>query len=87
MAAYARPSCSQNTRPQRTPATDVIAVTCSLVQVHTVSTHGESDRRVSKRSSTGAGYAAAESYGSVHLPRDRAQAMIAAYESGFVSPG
>ncbi|GGL03330.1 hypothetical protein GCM10010094_75190 [Streptomyces flaveus] len=58
MPAYARPPCSQNTRPQRTAATDVIAATCSLVQVHTVSTHGESDRRVSKRSSTGEEYAA-----------------------------
>ena len=57
MPAYALPSCSQNTRPQRTPATDVIAVTCSLVQVHTVSTHGESDPRVSNRSPTGEGYA------------------------------
>ncbi|MBG6087025.1 DUF998 domain-containing protein [Actinomadura viridis] len=33
-------------------------MTCSFVQVHTVSTHGESDRRVSKRSSTGEGYVA-----------------------------
>jgi hypothetical protein len=52
MPAYARPACSQNTRPQRTPATDVIAVTRSLAQVHTVSTHGESDPRVSNRSPT-----------------------------------
>jgi len=65
MPAYARPPCSQNTRPQRTPATDVIAVTCSLVHVHTVSIHGESDRRVSNRSSTGEGYAASRSGGSL----------------------
>jgi hypothetical protein len=30
-----------------------MAVTCSLVHVHTLSTHGESDRRVSNRSPTG----------------------------------
>jgi hypothetical protein len=52
MAAYALPSRSQNTKPQFTAATEVISVTCSLVQVHTVSTHGESDPRVSKRSLT-----------------------------------
>jgi hypothetical protein len=51
--AYGVPSCSQNTRPQLTVATEVICVTCSLVQVHTESTHGESDRRVSNRSFTG----------------------------------
>ena len=49
MPAYAVPSRSQNTRPQHTAATEVISVTCSLVQVHTVSTHGESDARVSNR--------------------------------------
>lgn len=43
------PSCSQNTRPQHTAATEVISVTRSLVQVHTVSTHGEPDARVSNR--------------------------------------
>ena len=52
MLAYLRPSRSQNTRPQLAPATDVIAVTRSLVQVHTVSTHGEPDRRVSNCSAT-----------------------------------
>lgn len=31
-------------------------MTRSLVQVHTLSTHGESDRRIPKRSSTPAGY-------------------------------
>ena len=62
MPAYARPACSQNTRPQRTPATDVIAVTCSLVQVHTVSTHGESDPRIVYRSPTGEGYVASRSW-------------------------
>jgi hypothetical protein len=56
MAAYALPSRSQNTRPQHTAATEVISATCSLVQVHTVSTHGESDARVSNRSPTGEGY-------------------------------
>ena len=44
------PLVSQNTSPHRTPATDVISVTWSLVQVHTVSTHGESDRREVNRS-------------------------------------
>lgn len=55
--ANARPSCSQNTRPHRTPATDVMSVTRSLRQVHTASTHDESDPRVSKRSATAAEYA------------------------------
>ncbi|GGO60604.1 hypothetical protein GCM10012289_00860 [Nonomuraea cavernae] len=64
MPAYVRPACSQNTRPQHTPATDVIAVTCSLLHVHTVSTHGESDRRISNRSPTGEEYAASRSSGS-----------------------
>jgi hypothetical protein len=57
MPAYALPSRSQNTRPQHTAATEVISATCSLVQVHTVSTHGESDARVSNPSATGEGYA------------------------------
>jgi hypothetical protein len=52
--AYARPSRAQNTRPQHTAATDVISTICSLVQVHTVSTHGESDARVSNRNPTAA---------------------------------
>ncbi|GID28689.1 hypothetical protein Abr02nite_36720 [Paractinoplanes brasiliensis] len=49
-AAYERPRCCQNTSPQVTVATDVISATCSLVQVHTSLTHGESDPRVSNRS-------------------------------------
>lgn len=56
MPAYALPSRCQNTSPQHTAATEVIAATRSLVQVHTVSTHGESDARVPNRSSTGEGY-------------------------------
>jgi hypothetical protein len=55
MPAYAAPSHSQNTRPQHTAATEVISVTCSLVQVHTVSTHDESDARVWNHSATGEG--------------------------------
>lgn len=51
-AAYRRPSCSQNTRPQVPLATDVIVDTCSARHVHTDSTHGESDARVSKSSPT-----------------------------------
>jgi hypothetical protein len=43
------PSCSQNTRPQHTAATEVISATRSLVQVQTVSIQGESDVRVSNR--------------------------------------
>ncbi|GAA4607643.1 hypothetical protein GCM10023107_82480 [Actinoplanes octamycinicus] len=59
-AAQAVPACSQKTRPQRTAATEVIEVTCSLVHVHTASTHGESDPRVRNRSPvTGEGYAGA----------------------------
>ena len=57
MPACALPARSQNTRPQHTTATEAICVTCSLVQVHTVSTHGESDARVSNSSATGEGYA------------------------------
>ncbi|GID93198.1 hypothetical protein Adi01nite_26100 [Amorphoplanes digitatis] len=56
-SACARPSCSQNTRPHRGPATEVIAVTRSLVHVHTESTHAESERRVSNRSPTAEEYA------------------------------
>lgn len=51
--AYAIPSWSQNTRPQRAAATEAISVTCSLVQLHTVWTHGESDSRVSNLNPTG----------------------------------
>lgn len=57
MPAYGMPSCSQNTRPQQAVATEVISATWSLVHVHTVSTHGESDARVWNRSATGEGYA------------------------------
>jgi hypothetical protein len=53
MLAYAVPSRSQNTRPQLTVATEVISATCPLVQVHTASTHGESDARVSNDNATG----------------------------------
>jgi hypothetical protein len=55
MPAYAVPSHSQNTRPQHTAATEVISVTCSLVHVHTVSIHDESDARVWNRSATAEG--------------------------------
>ncbi|MET7404750.1 hypothetical protein [Streptomyces parvulus] len=53
--ANARPPCSQNTSPNRTPATEVIPVTRSRRQVHTTSTQEESERRVSKLRDTGAG--------------------------------
>ena len=48
--AYARPFCRQNTRPTLTPATEVISVTRSLVQLQTSRIHDESDPRVSNRS-------------------------------------
>ena len=53
MPAEGRPSCSQKTRPRVAVATEVIRVTRGLRHVHTVSTHGESDARESKRSGTG----------------------------------
>lgn len=56
MLAYALPSRLQNTRPQHNAATEVISVTCSLVQVHTVSTHGESDARIWNSNATAQGY-------------------------------
>ncbi|GAA3505452.1 hypothetical protein GCM10019016_125650 [Streptomyces prasinosporus] len=56
-AANPAPSRCQKTRPSRAPATDVMLVTRSLVHVHTPSTHGESDGRVSNRSLTPAEYA------------------------------
>ena len=62
MPACALAPRSENTRPQHTAATEVISATCSLVQVHTVSTHGESDGRVSNRSATGERYV-------LHRPR------------------
>lgn len=56
-AAYAVPSCCQKTSPSRAPATDVMVVTRALVHVHTESTHGESDPRVSNCSPTSPEYA------------------------------
>ncbi|GAA1852126.1 hypothetical protein GCM10009687_18360 [Asanoa iriomotensis] len=55
MLAYARPACWWNTRPHDTAATDVISVTSSLVHVHTLEIHGESDARVSNNSAIGPG--------------------------------
>lgn len=49
-AACGRPAHSQKTSPHRAAATEVISPARSLVQVHTTSTHGESDRRVLNRS-------------------------------------
>src|SRR5918995_2627531 len=46
--AYAFASCSQNTRPQVSVATEVISTTRSLRHVHTEATHGESDERASR---------------------------------------
>ena len=51
-AAYAVPSCSQNTSPQVSVATAVISATCSLRHVHTDATHGESETRVPNSSPT-----------------------------------
>ncbi|GGT41081.1 hypothetical protein GCM10010243_17840 [Streptomyces matensis] len=69
-AAYAAPSCSQKTSPSRTPATDVIVVTRPLVHVHTLSTHGESDTRVSNHSPTPEDYAPKGRGGPRDQPRE-----------------